>query len=94
MSNVQHIGEILRRVLANRGLEKGAKAGEVLAMWPEIAGKALSERTEAVALEEQILFLKVEDPAWRNELSLMSEQLTEKVNKYFGERRVSRIHLI
>jgi len=91
---MESIGEIISRIVSRQGFEKGIKEGEVLEIWTEIGGKRIAEKTEPVALEQGILFVRVNDSAWRNELSLMSEELREKINEYFGEVRVDRIHLI
>jgi len=91
---MEPIAEIIRRVLSRKGLEKGIKEAEVLGKWPQIAGTVLANHAEAVAIEKGILFLRVMDSAWRNELSLLSEELIKKINDDFGEKRVNRIHLI
>ncbi len=92
--SMETIGQIIRRVLARQGMEKGIKEGEVLAEWENIVGSAVAKHTEAIALESGILFIKVNDSTWRNELSLMSEELKGKINDKFNEIRVDRIHLI
>lgn len=91
---METIGQIIKRVMARQGMEKGLKEGEVLAEWGDIVGKAIAKHSEAIALESGILFIKVNDSTWRNELALMSEQLKEKINSKFNEKRVDRIHLI
>lgn len=91
---MESIGQIIKRVLARQGMEKGLKEGEVLSRWEDIVGEKVAKHTEAVALESGILFIKVNDSTWRNELSLMSEILKDKINGEFDEIRVDRIHLI
>ena len=93
-SGVEPISSIIRRVLKNQGLEQGVKQGEALSSWEKIVGEIIAQHSEAVALEQEILFVRVADSAWRNELSMLSEEIIEKINVYFGERRVNRIHII
>jgi len=88
------ISSIIRRILAGKGLSAGVKQGEVLIRWEEIVGDRIAQNAEAYAIESGILFLKVPDSTWRNELALMKESLVEKVNTFFGEERITRIHLI
>ena len=92
--SMENIGQIIRRVLARQGMEKGIKEGEVLSEWEDIVGSSVAKHAEAIALESGILFVKVNDSTWRNELSLMSEELKGKINDRFNEIRVDRIHLI
>ena len=91
---IEPIGSIIRRILSKKGLKAGVKEGETIARWGEIVGKTIAKRANAVALEQGILFLRVEDSAWRNELAMLTEELIKKVNDHFGERRVDRIYLI
>ena len=42
-------------------------------------------------VEKKILFLKVENPAWRSELKFKENQIVEKINKYFKESRIAKI---
>jgi predicted nucleic acid-binding Zn ribbon protein len=91
---MESIGQIIKRVIARQGMEKGIKEGEVLAEWPDIVGEAVAKHAVAVAIEARILFIKVDDSTWRNELSLMSEEIKDRINSRFDEIRVDRIHLI
>ena len=93
-TGVEPIGSIIRRVLKNQGLEQGVKQGEALSAWNKIVGDIIAQHSSAVALEQEILFIRVDDSAWRNELAMMSEEIIEKINAYFGDRRVNRIHII
>ena len=91
---MEHIAGIIHRILSGKQLEHGVKQAEVIAQWPDIAGTTVAGQAEAVALEGGILFLRVIDSAWRNELSMMTDKLVEKINIHFGENRVHRIHVI
>ncbi len=88
------LSSIIRRILFSKGLEMGIKESEVVQRWDEIAGARIAEKAEAYAVESGILFLRVADSSWRNELAMMKEELVEKINAFFGEKRISRIHLI
>ena len=91
---MESISDIIRRVLSGRNLQHGIEQARILESWPEIAGEPLASKSKAVALQEKILFLKVSDSAWRNEISMMSAKLVEKINDRFGKGRVTRIHLV
>ena len=93
-TGMEPIGEIIRRVLSRRGLGAGIREAEVLGRWPDIVGETLAKQTDPIAIEQGILFIRVPDSAWRNELSMMKEELVKKINTAFGEIRVTRIHLV
>lgn len=44
--------------------------------------------------ERKTLKLKVENPAWRNELRFMESEMIEKVNAFFKEKRINQIRFI
>ncbi len=44
--------------------------------------------------EKRVLKLKVENPAWRNELKFMETEMIEKVNTFFKETRINQIRFI
>jgi|SRR3989339_1457317 len=41
---------------------------------------------QAVKVEKQILFLRVENSVWKSELNLRKNLIAEKINKYFSQR--------
>lgn len=45
---MESIGEIIRRVLARQGYEKGIKEGEVIGSWEEIVGEKIASQAKAV----------------------------------------------
>jgi len=44
--------------------------------------------------EKKVLKIKVESPAWRNELKFMESEMIEKINKHFNEKRINQIRFI
>lgn len=44
--------------------------------------------------EKKVLKLKVENPAWRNELKFMETEMIEKINSFFKEKRINQIRFI
>lgn len=47
-----------------------------------------------LSCEKKMLKLKVENPAWRNELKFMESELIENINKHFKEQRIIQIRFI
>jgi hypothetical protein len=47
-----------------------------------------------LSCEKKILKVKVENPAWRNELKFMEAEMIEKVNTFFKEQRINQIRFI
>lgn len=47
-----------------------------------------------LSCEKKILKLKIENPAWRNELKFKESEIVESINKHFKEQRVIQIRFI
>ena len=47
-----------------------------------------------IKAEKKRLYLKVENPAWRNELKFKEKEITEKINMHFKTERIKWIKFI
>jgi hypothetical protein len=54
----------------------------------------LEKVAEAVKVEKTVLILRVENPAWRNELKFKENLIVDKINSYFNEIRINRVKFI
>lgn len=86
------INELAKRVLG-RADRHGKRAGAAaVGSWNEVAGAEIAKRTRGFALRdggELVVF--VESAAWANQLSLMSQDLLERLNNHLGENQVTSI---
>lgn len=83
----------LSEVLGEEGFQRFRKsAGEyaVVEKFSEIFPD-LSNIVKPQKIEKNILFLKVENSVWRNELRFKQEIMKERINKYFKEKIVKSI---
>ncbi|GIW25385.1 DUF721 domain-containing protein [Meiothermus sp.] len=78
MSRVKPSAEIIAQILRQKGLSAGVRRGRVLALWPEIAGPALSELTEAERLEDGVLFVRVADSVVAHQLTYLREEFLRR----------------
>ncbi len=70
--------EVLDQVLRKAGLKQGIKRGKVVALWPDIAGPALTDMTEAERLEDGVLFVRVTDSVLNHQLTYMREEFVRR----------------
>lgn len=49
---------------------------------------------QAVKVDKQILFLRVENSVWKSELNLQKNIITEKINRYFKEPIIKSIRFL
>ncbi len=78
MSRAKQSAEIVAKILRQKGINAGVQRGRILALWPEVAGPALSELTEAERLEDGVLFVKVADSVVAHQLTYLREEFVRR----------------
>jgi hypothetical protein len=85
---IETLPDILRRVV--RGLDMEAKllSHSVEPAWPRAAGARLAEHTRATRLRDGVLTIEARSASWLNEISLLRDQIRERLNAELGGPRV------
>ena len=91
MSILKTVKEVLPYTLDRLGLRKRYNEQTVIYKWQEIAGEEIYSHSRAASLHRGILFLTVDNSVWCHHLSMMKNQLIEKVNGFFQENLISDI---
>ncbi len=94
MKKPEKIGNILSSVLAEIGILDDIQQERLFIDWSEIVGETVSEYAIPVKLEDEKLWLKIEDPTWRTEIFNIRQILIEKINKKLGEKVVRKIVIV
>ena len=68
---VLQIGDILNRCLRQEGLETPLLQKRVMDAWGAVVGKAVENYTENKFIKNQTLFIKIVNPALRQNLSMI-----------------------
>ena len=85
--------EIFRRERSLSTLRELVDSSDVVVKFHEIFPN-LEKIVMPLSCEKKVLKLKVENPAWRNELKFKESEMIVKVNKFFNEKRVNHIRFI
>jgi predicted nucleic acid-binding Zn ribbon protein len=85
---------VLARVISSLGIAKSYNGWQVVNLWPEIVGKEIASRADAIRFEDGCIYVAVKDSAWRQELSMRQEELLEKIRSYPYGRTVNEIRLV
>lgn len=64
---------------------------QFLNRWGDIVGKAIYRHTKLVAFKNDILYVQVNDPMWKNELTLNKQTLIKKINTLFPVTELKEI---
>ncbi len=73
------LSKSLSILLKSLGIENRIKQNEIIVRWPEIVGEKLSKVTTADKIENGILFVRVTNSAWRNELIYMKTEIINRI---------------
>jgi len=92
-SNFKSLKDIFAKERALSGLRETVHSADVIVHFFEIFPN-LEKVASPQQCEKKVLKLKVENPAWRNELKFMETEMVEKINSFFKEKRINQIRFI
>ncbi len=90
-SNEQSLGDVIKDLLRNYGLEKRVTQVRIANTWDKVMGKFVAAKTVNVKLRNDTLLVKLNSPALRNELSYAKEKIIESINKECGDDVIKKI---
>ena len=82
--DVQSISDLLNKYLRSEGLEIPLQQKRVIDSWETVVGKMVASYTREKFIKNQTLFIKVINPALRQDLSMMRTQLVKRLNAQVG----------
>lgn len=85
------ISEVIKQTVKRLGLKKGIEQNAAVTCWAEAVGPKIAVKSQAVKIIKGVLYIKAESPVWSQQLSLMSEELKEKINQRLGKKIVKQI---
>jgi predicted nucleic acid-binding Zn ribbon protein len=86
-------GAAIRSFLAVRGWERDAQVHGVLARWPEIAGPEIADHCTPASLRDGVLVLEAESTPWATQLTLLAQQIRDRVNADLGAAVVTAVRV-
>ncbi|GAB6959036.1 DUF721 domain-containing protein [Prevotella aurantiaca JCM 15754] len=90
---VKPLSEVLGKVLRDGGLELPLLQKRVVDAWDEIVGPNVEQYTQEKSIRNQTLFVKISNPALRQDLSMMRTQLVKRLNEHVGSFVISEIRI-
>lgn len=92
-SGFKSLLEVFNKEKAFSGVREIVESADVIVKFYEIFPNLEKVATPQLC-EKKTLKLKVENPAWRNELKFMETEMIEKINSYFKDKRINQIRFI
>ena len=87
----QHIGTILKTVLAASRQDADAQLVRIWDLWDEVVGKVVAENAQPEAFKGTLLVVRVGSSPWAHHLQFMKSDLIAKVNEALGGELVNEI---
>jgi predicted nucleic acid-binding Zn ribbon protein len=92
-SQTLRLSPVIDAVIGNLGMKKRYGGWQVVNQWPQIVGEKIAEAAHAERFEDGILFVRVKDAAWRQELSMQIDSLLDAIQKTPYGKFVKHIRL-
>lgn len=84
-SNDQALGDVIKELLQQYNLEGKLKQARIIEAWPEVTGEMITRHTRDLYIKGRTLFVKLDSPALKNELSYSKSKIILELNKKVGE---------
>lgn len=85
------LSDVLSRYLREEGLETPLLQHRLIEAWGNVAGELVASYTTDKYIRNQTLFVKISNPALRQNLSMMRSQLVRRLNDAVGSMIISDI---
>lgn len=82
--DVKPLGEILQRFIREEGLETPLLQKRLVDAWDVVVGPQVCRYTAEKYIRNQVLHVKIINPALRQDLSMMRSQLVKRLNEAVG----------
>lgn len=90
-TNEQSIKEVISELLEAYKLESKLNQVQLINSWEKLLGKNLAKHTKELYIKNQILYVKVDSAALRQELSYAKEKIRDSLNKEVGKNVIEDI---
>ena len=90
----QHVGQAVAKVLGRIGASPSTQTMElVFTRWEEVAGTELAAHLRPMRLQNSVLIVGVDHPAWATRARMESEQILARVRQ-LGDTTIERIEVV
>ena len=78
---IHKLDKVLRKALGKMGLTAKLEGYRIWPLWNEIVGEEIAKRAQPERLRNRILFIRVSNSVWMQELQTMKPLLLERIHK-------------
>ena len=81
MSTPASISRLLDKLIKQKNWSKKIKQHTVFELWPEVVGKDIAQRTCPYIIRGSVLWIRVSDSVWMQQLHLQKPLILEQINR-------------
>ncbi len=90
-SNDQKLGEVIQELLKLYQLEDKLDEVKLMHSWQEVVGEMIANHTKDLYIRRNTLFVILDSPALKNELSYSKTQIKESLNEAVGRDVIEEV---
>ncbi len=82
MARLKSVKELIYQHFHSLGLGEKFEQYMALAHWEKAVGQEIARHTEPFRVDKGVMFVRVDNDVWRNELQYLKADIMEKINQY------------
>ena len=90
-SNDQKLGEVIQELLKLYQLEDKLDEVKLMHSWKEVVGEMIANHTKDLYIRKNTLYVILDSPALKNELSYSRSQIRDSLNEAVGKEVVTEV---
>ena len=87
------LDDVVGQFLRHEGLETPLQQKRLIDAWGKVAGNVVEKYTAEKFIRNQTLFVKIQNPALRSDLSMMRSELVRKLNAEVGSMLITDVKI-
>ena len=88
---VKSVADVLQQLLREEGLETPLQQKRLIDSWETVTGRIVARYTTEKFIQNQTLYVNIVNPALRQDLAMMRQQLVKRLNEQVGSFIISDI---
>ncbi|MEQ9592388.1 MAG: DUF721 domain-containing protein [Cyclobacteriaceae bacterium] len=92
--NAIHIGQAISKMLTSFHIKAKFDEANLVGSWEKLVGKPVAKRTKKVYIRNKVLFVELESPSMKHDLSMHKGKILEILQREFGQDAVKEIILM
>lgn len=87
----EKIDAVLSRTLKGLKIERRIKQESAILNWSKVVGDRIASQSTPLRVKDAILFVRVENASWRNELIFLKGKIIQELNQSVGDNVIKDI---